>query len=81
VRPEHLHLGDKGLSAEVTSVEHTGAETYVRFETMSGRLTGVFRDRVALSPGERVHVAAPGDRVHLFDRQTGRRIEERETAG
>jgi multiple sugar transport system ATP-binding protein len=71
MRPEHLGLGSSGLPADVSVVEHTGAETHLVFRIGHQRLVGVFRDRPAIAPGERAHLTVQPARVHVFDRKTG----------
>jgi multiple sugar transport system ATP-binding protein len=80
-RPEHLQLAATGIAAEIASLEHTGAETHVECAVGRHRLVGVFRDRVALARGDRVFISVPAARVHVFDRQSGRRIDEPAAAG
>ena len=75
VRPEHVLLASPGTTGMVASVEQTGAETHVTFVLGADRLTGVFRERVGIARGDRVSVTASADHVHVFDRQTGRRID------
>jgi multiple sugar transport system ATP-binding protein len=75
VRPEHLQVAASGLAVDVASVEHTGAETHVMFARNGCRLTGVFRERMAVRQGERIFLGVGADRVHVFDGQTGRRID------
>ncbi|KPL50768.1 hypothetical protein ABB55_27935 [Prosthecomicrobium hirschii] len=84
IRPEHLHVvGDEpapeggiALSYTVSAVEAVGAETFLH-----GRLgaTGpdvVIREpgTIAAAPGTVRRVVARRDDLHLFDRETGRRI-------
>jgi multiple sugar transport system ATP-binding protein len=73
VRPEHLVLGGP-LEARVSVIEPTGSETQV-FATLAGqRIVGVFRERVAVRPGEALKLSAPPDLVHLFDPVSGQRL-------
>jgi len=77
IRPEHLlaggAAGGPALTVEVT--EELGADTLAH-----GRLDGgpelVLRlpGTRAVAPGERIALAVPPDRVHLFDRASGRRL-------
>jgi len=74
LRPEHLKLADSGLPAEVRVVEPTGSETHVVLRFHDREITAAFKDRLALKPGDRVHLAADEDHVHLFDSARGQRI-------
>jgi len=76
VRPEHF-LADGGpYAGEVTFVEPTGGQTFVTFD-LAGHQTMVLisseRDVVA---GEKLTVSAPGERIYVFDAETGRRISQ-----
>ncbi len=73
LRPEHLVLADQGLPATVQVVEPTGAETHLVAEVAGARVTAVLRDRVAIRPGDRVHLA-PSGAVHAFDAVSGLRL-------
>ena len=74
IRPEHFQLRSGGIPAEVVVVEPTGSETQVVAKVGERELTCVFRERVSAQPGEIIHVAPDPALVHLFDRETGRRI-------
>ncbi len=73
VRPEHLALSDSsvGFPLVVSVVEPTGADTLV-FGTVGGsEVCAVFDERHAFKPGETVHLAPKGDRVHVFNADDG----------
>jgi multiple sugar transport system ATP-binding protein len=75
VRPEHVRLGTEGVAAEVTLVEPIGGEAYVHLHADGLEL--VARTDAALRPaaGDTVRVSVrPGD-THLFDAETGERVE------
>ncbi len=75
IRPEHLVLGDAGLAAEVSVVEPTGPETLV-FARVEGReVIAALRDRQDVRPGQRVHLMPRADQVHVFDAESGARLE------
>jgi len=81
VRPEDVRLvGAGGVTARVVSVEYLGADSIVTCaagsETASVRTSG----RVDLSPGTPVALEWQPDSVHLFDEETGRRVDEATTA-
>ena len=76
VRPEHFRLAsdDAGFPFEVAVVEPTGAETHL-FGTVGGvELRAVFRDRLAVAPGERLSLRIDLADIHVFDPATGLRI-------
>jgi sn-glycerol 3-phosphate transport system ATP-binding protein len=78
VRPEHFtlaHGGSSALSLPVELVEALGADTLVHGQVTQGahltvRLAGTTR----VAEGDRLPLAVPPDAVHLFDKETGRRL-------
>jgi multiple sugar transport system ATP-binding protein len=74
VRPEHLDLGESGLSGKVVVVEPTGSETHVVVRLGSQEIVAVFRDRQSLRPGDSIRLAPQSTLVHLFDAESGERI-------
>ncbi|MDR6819927.1 multiple sugar transport system ATP-binding protein [Neorhizobium sp. 2083] len=75
IRPEHLSLDAGGLAAEIVTVEPTGSETQVVLRLGGHDMVGVFRERIMQAPGEKLSVSVDATRVHLFDPQTGKRLE------
>ena len=75
IRPEHFALSPDGLAAEVLVVEPMGSETQVTMKLGATQIIGVFRERVAAAPGEAIGVAPEISLVHLFDAETGARID------
>ncbi|MCD6672323.1 MAG: sn-glycerol-3-phosphate ABC transporter ATP-binding protein UgpC [Burkholderiaceae bacterium] len=75
IRPEDLRLDDSGVPAEIVVVEPTGSETQVIARIGGEPITGVFRERLRLGMGEIVRVLPDARRVHLFDAESGERIE------
>ncbi|PVE21386.1 sugar ABC transporter ATP-binding protein [Microvirga sp. KLBC 81] len=75
IRPEQVVLDPQGLPAQVTTVEPTGAETHVALRLAGQHVVALFRERVALSPGDRVSIAPDLERIHIFDSHSGQRIE------
>jgi sn-glycerol 3-phosphate transport system ATP-binding protein len=82
VRPEHLEMGaapDGALHFDVTvsAVEAVGAESYVYAaiggtgEELIVRVAG----KCLYPPGEKLKVWAPRGQVHLFSKETGKRID------
>ena len=74
IRPEHLLLSPEGLEASVRLVEPMGSETQVTMALGDHTLVGVFRERIAARPGETIRVQPDLAAVHLFDAETGNRI-------
>ncbi|MFB9261645.1 ABC transporter ATP-binding protein [Bradyrhizobium erythrophlei] len=74
IRPEHFCLTDNGLPVEVMVVEPTGAETLVLAKAGGQELTLVFRERIQVRPGEIIRVQPDAALVHVFDKETGRRL-------
>ncbi|RDJ08705.1 ABC transporter ATP-binding protein [Rhizobium grahamii] len=66
IRPEHLTIAEQGVPATVVVVEPTGAETHVIMEIGTQTAAMVLHDRVALHPGDRIHVAPNLSKAHLF---------------
>jgi multiple sugar transport system ATP-binding protein len=75
IRPEHFVIdSEKGIPVEVSVVEPTGSETQV-FARLGGQdIVGVFRERIAVGPGDKLPLSPDPNLVHLFDQETGRRI-------
>ncbi len=75
IRPEHfVRDSEKGIPVEVSVVEPTGSETQV-FARLGGQdIVGVFRERIAVGPGDKLPLSPDPNLVHLFDQETGRRI-------
>jgi multiple sugar transport system ATP-binding protein len=74
IRPEHFRLTGDGMPAEVIVVEPTGSETQVVAKAGGHEITCVFRERVSARPGEVIHIQPDPALVHLFDKETGRRL-------
>ncbi len=74
IRPEHFRLTGDGIPVEVIVTEPTGSETLVVARAGGREISCVFRERVTAKPGETIRVAPDPALVHLFDKETGRRI-------
>jgi multiple sugar transport system ATP-binding protein len=74
IRPEHFRLTGEGIPVEVIVTEPTGSETLVLAKAGGRQLTCVFRERVSAGPGETIHVAPDPALVHLFDKESGQRL-------
>lgn len=80
VRPEHLSLhghatGALRMEGEVERVENLGSEQVVYLRVADRLITARDGRNVHYARGQRVALGAPIDRVHLFDRASGRRLE------
>jgi multiple sugar transport system ATP-binding protein len=74
IRPEHIDIGPGGVPARVSVLEPTGSETQVFAKVGKDSLDAVVKDRIGAQPGEEVSFMIDTRRVHLFDRETGRRL-------
>jgi multiple sugar transport system ATP-binding protein len=74
IRPEHFALGGQSIKAEVSVVEPTGSETQVFAKLGGQKIVGVFRERIAARPGENLPMVPDPKSVHLFDKETGLRL-------
>ena len=79
IRPEHLVLSPDGLPAEVVVVEPMGSETQVTMMLGETLIVGILRDRVTIVPGDTIAVLPDVSAVHLFDAETGMRIDREKT--
>ncbi len=75
-RPEHLApaTDGSGLTGEVVVVEPTGADTQVLVRAGGAVIVAVFRERHALTPGQRLNLRADTPKTHLFDAASGARL-------
>jgi multiple sugar transport system ATP-binding protein len=74
IRPEHFELRADGLPATVHLVEPTGSETQVMARLGGIPIVCAFRERVMARPGETIRIAPNPALAHLFDRETGHRL-------
>jgi len=74
IRPEHFELGRGNVDAQILEIEPTGSETQVLARVGDHDVVGVFRERISAAPGEMIRFATYSSRVHVFDKETGRRI-------
>jgi len=74
IRPEHLRLDPDGIKASVQVVEPTGSETQVLLRVGGQSLIAAFRDRISAKPGEILPISPDRALIHLFDRQSGHRL-------
>ena len=74
IRPEHLRIDPQGVKATVQVVEPTGSETQVLLRIGGQSLIAAFRERISAQPGELLPISPDPSLIHLFDRQSGKRI-------
>ncbi|TDX83694.1 carbohydrate ABC transporter ATP-binding protein (CUT1 family) [Neorhizobium sp. R1-B] len=74
IRPEHFVLDSSGVPAEIVLVEPMGSETQVTMKLGETQITGVFRERVSLSPGATIRVRPDINTAHLFAADDGQRL-------
>jgi multiple sugar transport system ATP-binding protein len=77
VRPEHIERSESGLEATVVTVEPTGAESLLMLRLGAEQISCVLKERVHARPGETICVSPIADLVHLFDAESGERIDGR----
>jgi multiple sugar transport system ATP-binding protein len=74
IRPEHFSLASTGVPAEVSVIEPTGSETQLFAKLGGQKIVGVFRERVAVKPGEMLPLMPDPAAAHLFDAESGKRL-------
>jgi multiple sugar transport system ATP-binding protein len=70
IRPEHLSLGEEGLSFRGVAqvVEHLGAETHAIVEMPENEaITAVLDGKSSVKVGDVLSLSAPVDQLHIFD--------------
>ena len=75
IRPEHIAIGDHGIPVNVVVTEPTGSETQVFARVGDDLIDAVVRDRIRASPGQRIGFVIDPAHVHLFDRDSEKRIQ------
>jgi multiple sugar transport system ATP-binding protein len=76
IRPEHFDMvaPDAGIAAEVHVVEPTGATTFVFTRIAGAPICAAMNDRNLPRPGDRIGLAPQPNRIHLFDADSGSRL-------
>lgn len=75
IRPEHVAIDPEGaVGLSVTLTEPTGSETFILGRSEDETMRCLFRDRVALKPGDTVRLRLDPNRILFFDEATGRRM-------
>jgi ABC-type sugar transport system ATPase subunit len=75
IRPSDVTIDPTGIPATVTLCEVLGEEILVDFDVAGLQLRGRSPGRRRLAEGERVGLRIDAARLHVFDRETGLRIE------
>jgi sn-glycerol 3-phosphate transport system ATP-binding protein len=77
IRPEHLRFDGSVASAElpVDLVEPLGAQTLVEARLGDQQLTVCIDGAAAIKRGDRMPVVFPAEKIHLFDRESNRRVD------
>ncbi|AYF03330.1 sn-glycerol-3-phosphate ABC transporter ATP-binding protein UgpC (plasmid) [Paracoccus yeei] len=74
IRPEHIGIADDGIPVAVVVTEPTGSETQIFARVGEDLIDAVVNDRIRAEPGSRIGFVIDPARVHLFDRETQRRV-------
>ncbi|UHS59446.1 ABC transporter ATP-binding protein [Agrobacterium vaccinii] len=74
IRPEHIRVATDGIEGRVEIVEGTGSEIYAKLNCSGEDISCLFRERLNIRFGDTVHIAIDPASVHLFDKDTGKRI-------
>lgn len=69
-----MRLDDAGLPARVLVVEPTGSEAQMVVDVGDPNLTCLFRHRIDARPGEAIAIVPEAGVTHLFDPESGRRL-------
>ena len=76
IRPEHIQVADAaGLDAQVEVVEPTGSETHVVIDAGGERLVALIRRRMSISVGDKLSIVFEDGQAHLFDADSGQRLD------
>jgi sn-glycerol 3-phosphate transport system ATP-binding protein len=76
IRPEHLVPASEGLPLQIELIEPLGSETLVHGRLQDEAGTPLVVKVIGHAPvGESLTVAPQPAQLHVFDRETGRRIE------
>jgi multiple sugar transport system ATP-binding protein len=74
VRPEHLAIAADGAEGVIQVIEPTGSEIQVVVKLGEDEIIAVFRERHQFKPGDKIRLKPDPRLVHLFDAETGKRI-------
>ena len=74
IRPEHVRLDPQGLAMQIDLIEPLGSETVVIGRLPNGEMLSV-KLAGAAPAGETMRVAIPPEPLHVFDAETGLRLD------
>ena len=76
IRPEHFEpcAAGEGVAARVTLVEPLGSETQLGLRLGDAQVIALFRERLAVAPGDVLHLRPKAAAVHLFEAGSGVRM-------
>ncbi len=75
VRPEDIRVTDNGIPAELVSADYLGADSIVTARVGSQSVVVRMHGRFRVQTGERVNLTWSSDAMHVFDAESGRRVE------
>ena len=75
IRASEVRLADRGMSATVTLCELLGEEMIIDLDVGGAMLRAKFPARERLAEGIDVHLDVDPDKLHVFDRVTGMRLD------
>jgi multiple sugar transport system ATP-binding protein len=74
IRPEHIAAaGDVPFIVDV--IEPTGAETHLYGKIGGQTWCVTTRERRVIEPGQRMTLGLPAEHLHLFDTESGKRLD------
>jgi sn-glycerol 3-phosphate transport system ATP-binding protein len=76
IRPEHVRLDPQGPELQIDLIEPLGSETVVIGRLPNGEMLSVKLPGTA-PRGEMLRIAIPPEQLHVFDAETGLRLEPR----
>lgn len=74
IRPEDLSIRERGVTATVSLIEPTGAETQITALLGTTPVIASIRDRFDIAPGDDISLDIDLSSVHLFNAETGQRL-------
>ncbi|MGH6948214.1 MAG: ABC transporter ATP-binding protein [Kiloniellales bacterium] len=82
VRPEHISLAESGgVPATLAASDYLGADTVVAARIADQEVLVRVAGHATVNAGESVHLVWESDKMHLFDADTGDRVEDAELPG
>ena len=77
VRPEAVHIHDRGVPARVVAVEYLGADTLVETRIEDEAFMVRVAGRFEAAAGDLLHLGWDPGATHWFDLASGRRVDSR----